>query len=71
MPEYVLPRNLEKGSGEHALFLTYFISKDYLTDAEKLWKKSREFYELYPERFTPEEISKVSPRSVETFVKRL
>ena len=46
MPEYVLPRNLKERSREHALFLTYVISIDYMTDAEKLWKKSRGAYEL-------------------------
>jgi len=71
MPEYVLPRNLEEGSREHALFLTYVISIDYMTDADRLWKKSRGAYELYPERFTPEEILKISPRTVETVVKNL
>ena len=71
MPEYVLPRNLEDGTREHALFLTYVISIDYMTDAVKLWKRSRGAYELYPERFTPEEIVKLSPRTVQTFVKRL
>ena len=54
MPEYVLPRNLKEGTREHALFLTYVISIDYMTDAVKLWKKSRSTYELHPERFTPE-----------------
>ena len=71
MPEYVLPRNLKEGTREHALFLTYVISIDYMTDAVKLWKKSRGAYELYPERFTPETILKVSPRTVETVVKNL
>jgi len=71
MPEYVLPRNLKKGTREHALFLTYVISIDYMTDAVKLWRKSRGAYELYPERFTPEEILKISPRTVETLVKNL
>jgi len=71
MPEYVLPRNLNEGTREHALFLTYVISIDYMTDAVKLWKKSRGAYELYPERFTPEEILKLSPRTVQTFVKKL
>lgn len=71
MPEYVLPRNLREGTREHALFLTYVISIDKLTDAEKLWRKSRGSYELYPERFTPKEILKLSPRTIETFVKRL
>jgi len=71
MPVYVLPRNLKEGTREHALFLTYVISIDYMTDAVKLWKKSRGAYELYPERFVPQKILKVSPRSVETFVKKL
>ena len=39
MPEYQLPRNLKAGSREHALYLTYVISIDYMTDAEKLWSK--------------------------------
>ena len=39
MPEYILPRNLVEGSREHALYLTYVISIDYMTDAEKLWRK--------------------------------
>jgi endonuclease III len=71
MPEYVLPRNLEKGSREHALFLTYVISIDYMTDAVKLWKRSRGAYELHPDMFTPKEILKVSPKTVENFVKKL
>jgi endonuclease III len=71
MPEYVLPRNLEEGSREHALFLSYVISIDYMTNAVKLWKKSRGAYELYPERFTPKEILNVSQRTVENYVKKL
>lgn len=71
MPEYVLPGNLKDGSREHALFLTYVISIDYMTDAVKLWKKSRGAYELYPDRFTPEQLLKVSPKTVETFVRNL
>jgi len=71
MPEYVLPRNLKPGSREHALWQTYVISIDYMTDAEKLWQKSRGMYELYPERFTPEHILKASPKSVEACVRSL
>jgi len=71
MPEYVLPRNLKEGSKEHALFLTYVISIDYMTDAEKLWRKSRGAYELHSERFTPEDILRISPRTVESFVKKI
>lgn len=71
MPEYVLPRNLKERTKEHALFFTYVISIDYMTDAVKLWKKSRGAYELYPERFAPQKIVKVSCRTIESFVKKL
>jgi len=71
MPEYVLPRDLKAGTREHALFLTYVISIDYMTDAEKLWRRLRGAYELSPEMFTPEKILKVSPTTVEDFVKNL
>ena len=71
MPEYILPRNLVDGSKEHALYLTYVISIDYMTDAEKLWRNSRGAYELYPERFTPEYISKMGDRTLRAFVRRL
>jgi hypothetical protein len=71
MPEYQLPRNLAAGSREHALYLTYVISIDYMTDAEKLWSKARGAYELYPERFTPGKISTVSERTLEAFLRRL
>lgn len=71
MPEYILPRNLAKGSGEHALYLTYVISIDYMTDAEKLWRNSRGAYELYPERFEPENIVKMGDRTLRAFVRRL
>jgi len=71
MPEYVLPRNLKKGTKQHALYLTYVVSIDCMVDAEKLWKKSRGAHELNPEWFTPEKILKVSQRSVELFVKKL
>lgn len=71
MPEYVLPRNMKGGTRKHALYLTFVISIDYMTDAEKLWRKSRGAYELYPERFTPEEILKLSPRTVGIFVRGL
>ncbi len=71
MPEYMLPINLKKGTREHALWTTYVISIDYMTDAEKLWQKSRGAYELSPEKFTPEHILKVSPKTVETFVRGL
>jgi len=71
MPEYILPRNIVKGSREHALYLTYVISIDYMTDAEKLWRNARGAYELYPERFTPEVILRLSENTVKRFVRSL
>ena len=69
MPEYILPRNLEKGSRDHALYLTYVISVDYMTDAEKLWARSRGAHELYPERFKPGEINRLSDQTLRSFIK--
>ena len=71
MPEYQLPRNLKPGSREHALYLTYVISIDYMTDAEKLWQKARGAYEFYPERFTPGKILAVSEKTLQVFLRRL
>jgi endonuclease III len=71
MPEYVLPRNLIRGSLEHALYFTFVISIDYSTDAVKLWRNSRETYELYPERFEPSEIMAFEDRTVVSFVRGL
>jgi endonuclease III len=71
MPEYNLPQKLKQGSKEHALWLTYVVSIDYMVDAENLWRKSREQCELYPECFTPGKILEARQRSVEIFVKRL
>jgi hypothetical protein len=56
MPEYQLPRNLQAGTREYALYLTFVISIDCMTDAERLWRKARGAYEFYPERFTPEKV---------------
>jgi hypothetical protein len=44
MPEYILPRDLVPGSKEHAQYLTFVISIDYMTDAVKLWRNAREVY---------------------------
>lgn len=71
MPEYILPRNLVKGSKEHALYLTYVIAIDYMTDAEKLWRNSRGAYEVCPESFKPENIVRMGDRTLRAFVRRL
>jgi hypothetical protein len=71
MPEYILPRNLVPGSKEHAQYLTFVISIDYMTDAVKLWRNARETYELYPERFNPSEVLAITDRTLTTFLRRL
>jgi endonuclease III len=71
MPEYILPRDLVVGSKEHAQYLTFVISIDYMTDAVKLWRNARETYELYPERFNPSEVLALSDRTLMTFLRRL
>jgi len=70
-PEYVLPSRMREGSREHALFLTYVISINYMIDSAQLWKKARGAYALFPDRFTPERILKSGPKNMETFVKFL
>jgi endonuclease III len=70
-PEYILPPKLVPGSREHALFLTYVISIDCMTDSTQLWKKSRGAYMIFPDRFTPEKILKSSQQTVENFVKNI
>jgi len=71
MPEYILPRNLGKGSREHALYLTYVISVDYMTDAEDLWRRSRRAYELYPERFEPAGVLALDTWTLQRFVREV
>lgn len=70
MLEYRLPRNLQ-GSREHTLYLTYVISVDYMTDAERLWQKARSAYELYPERFMPEKVLTISERTLRASLRKL
>jgi len=69
MPEYILPDNLHEGSREHALYLTYVISVDYMANAEKLWARSRGVYRLYPEKFQPETIQGLGDRTLRAFIK--
>jgi endonuclease III len=71
MPEYILPRNLVPGSKEHAQYLTLVISIDKRTGAEKLWRNSRETYELYPDRFDPSVIASLGNTTLTSFVRRL
>ena len=71
MPEYILPDNLVEGSREHALYLTFMISVDYMTDAVKLWSNARGAYRLYPERFDPGVIVKLGDRTLTSFLRGL
>jgi endonuclease III len=71
MPEYVLPANLVKGSKEHAWYLTFVISIDYMTDAVKLWRNAREAYRWYPERFNPTMIVELGDKTLTSFVRSL
>ncbi|MFX0206831.1 MAG: hypothetical protein ACFFDT_12665 [Candidatus Hodarchaeota archaeon] len=71
MPEYILPPNLIRGSKEHALYLTYVISVDYMTDAVKLWRRSREEYQYNPDSFNSTKILDMSDSQLRTLVKRI
>ena len=71
MPEYVLPPNLMQGTKEHALWLTYVISVDYMTDAVKLWSRSREEYLYNPDSFNSTRILDMSDSQLQTLVKRI
>lgn len=71
MPEYILPSNMEQGSKEHALWLTFVISIDYMTDAVKLWNRSREEYVYSPESFSPAWILELSESQLRTLIKRI
>jgi len=71
MPEYVLPTGMSKESREHALYLTYVISIDYMTDARKLWANARGAFNLYPERFQPSTILNLADRTLIAFLRNL
>jgi len=71
MPEYILSDNLVEGSKEHALYLTFIVSIDYMTDAVKLWSNARGAYRIYPERFDPKVILKLGDRTLTSFLRGL
>jgi len=71
MPEYILPDNLVEGSKEHAQYLTFVISIDYMTDAVKLWSNARGIYRIYSERFDPKVIVKLGDRTLTSFLRGL
>ena len=51
--------------------ISYVISIDYMLNAVKLWKNSREEYYVYPEHFQPETILDMGEQSLKTIVKRV
>lgn len=71
VPEYQLPRNIREGSRELALYYTYLVTLDYMTDAERLWQRTREAYEQHPEIFTPEKILEINEKELALFLKNL
>lgn len=71
VPEYQLPRNIREGSRELALYYTYLVTLDYMTDAERLWQRAREAYEQHPEIFTPEKILEINEKELALFLKNL
>ena len=71
MPEYVLPENIEEGSLEHALFLTFVISIDYQTDAVKLWQNARRTYSKSPEYFNPKNVVDMDLRALSSILRDL
>lgn len=71
MPEYVLPRNLNSESKEYACYLTFIISIDYGTDANRLWRKARETYIHNPEYFDPKAIISLDEKTLTSIIKEL
>lgn len=45
MPEDIIPKDVQRGSLEHLLFITLTCSIDYQRDAPALWESSRKTYE--------------------------
>jgi len=45
MPEDIAPKNVEKGSLDHLLFITFTVSIDYQRDATSLWESSRRSFD--------------------------
>lgn len=71
MPEYIIPETLKHGSREHALYLTYIISIDYMVNAVILWKNAREEYHVNPENYQPDTILSKGDQSLANIVKRV
>ena len=68
MPEDLAPREVEKGSLAHILFLTLTVSIDYQRDAVALWRSSRQTFEDTATRYLldPKSLHDASPRQITT-----
>jgi len=71
MPEWILPPGIIEGSKEHALYLTYVISVDYMVNAEKLWQNAREKYSFNPDFFNPNFLLKAEKPLLRAILKDL
>jgi hypothetical protein len=74
MPEYKCLEELSSLGVEErklALFYTYVISVDYLTDAEKLWRNACEVFIRHPEKFTPDYILSIDELSLQNLLREL
>jgi len=71
MPEYIAPNGIDQSSLEYALYLTYIISIDFMTDAVKLWERARELYSKCPECFTPKGISDMGLPTLKRILRQL
>lgn len=52
MPESMLPAGMERGSVEHACFITLTVAIDYMRDAADLWRAARDTFEDPSTRWT-------------------
>jgi hypothetical protein len=66
MPEEVLPKDIERGSNEHLMFITLTVSIDYQRDAPALWESSRRTLQDPSTRwiFSPDEVVKRSDKDL-------
>lgn len=72
-PEYTMPEGMKKGLDEHLLFITLTVSIDYMRDAEKLWKQSRNAWLNIIDRwiFDPRKVIENSQEELIEFFKKI
>jgi hypothetical protein len=66
MPESRPPNRVERGSRDHALFLTLTVAIDYMRDASALWEAARSAYDDVGTRwlFEPRRVASAEPSLV-------